>query len=109
MIIHVTRLAILRGCVDTPPRSQPDGPLSTLDYEPKPSCNISRLPHGHMPISCAHTIGYINNPLSEVRIETYVGLSKPKSVNRVAIPTQKYTSILMLPKCILMHPTGILV
>jgi hypothetical protein len=36
MIRHDTRLAILRGCVDTPPSSQPDWALSALSYGLKP-------------------------------------------------------------------------
>jgi hypothetical protein len=41
-IRHDTRLAILRGCVVTPPSSQSDRALSALIYELKLSCNISQ-------------------------------------------------------------------
>jgi hypothetical protein len=42
-------------------------------------------------------------------IETYLDLGTPKNVSSVTIPTQKCTSILMITKCIPIHPTGILV
>jgi hypothetical protein len=58
MIRHDKRLAILRWCVDIPPRSQLDRALSDLKYEPTPSCNLSQFCHGYMPIASAHTTGY---------------------------------------------------
>jgi hypothetical protein len=58
MIKHDTRLAILRGCVDISPRSQPDRALSALNYGLTPNCNIYQSRHGHTPIACAHTMPY---------------------------------------------------
>jgi hypothetical protein len=63
MIIHDTRLEILRGCVDIPPSSWPDRALSALNYGPEPSCNLSRKSHRHKPITCAHTTCYSITPL----------------------------------------------
>jgi hypothetical protein len=66
MIRHDTRLAILRGCVDISPSSQPDRALSTISYGPKPNCNLSQLRHGNMPIACAQATGNSNTYLSQV-------------------------------------------
>jgi hypothetical protein len=66
MIRHGTRLAILRGCVDIPPSSQPDRALSTLTYGLKPICNLSQSCYGRTPIACAHTTGNSNTHLSQV-------------------------------------------
>jgi hypothetical protein len=66
MIRHDTRLAILRGCVDIPPSSQPDRSLSALNYGLTPNCNLSQLPHKRTPIACAHTTGNSNTHLSQV-------------------------------------------
>jgi hypothetical protein len=66
MIRHGTRLAILRGCVDIPPSSQPDRPLSTLTYGLKPICNLSQSCFRHTPIACAHTTGNSYTHLSQV-------------------------------------------
>jgi hypothetical protein len=63
---HDKILAILRGCVDISPSSQPDRALATLKYGPKPSCNLSQSRHRHIPIACTHTTGYSNTPLSQV-------------------------------------------
>jgi hypothetical protein len=60
LIRHETRLAILRGCVDIPPSSQPDRALSALTYGLKPSCNLSQSCYGRTPIACAHTTGNSN-------------------------------------------------
>jgi hypothetical protein len=54
MIRHDTRLAILRGCVDISPSSQPDRALSALNYGLTPICNLYQSHHGHIPIACAH-------------------------------------------------------
>jgi hypothetical protein len=66
MIRHDTRLAIMRGCVDTPPSSQPDRALSALTYGLKPSCNLSQSRYRHTSIACAHTTGDSNAHLSQV-------------------------------------------
>jgi hypothetical protein len=66
MIRHDTRLAILRGCVDISPSSQPDRALSALSYVLKPICNLSQSCYGHTPIACAHTTGNSNTHLSQV-------------------------------------------
>jgi hypothetical protein len=71
MIRHDTILAILRGCVDIPPRSQPDRALSALTYGLKPICNISKSCYGRTPIACAHTTGNSNAHLSQV---SYINL-----------------------------------
>jgi hypothetical protein len=66
MIIHDTRLAILRGCVDITPSSQPNRALSALSYGLKPICNLSQSCYGRTPIACAHTTGNSNTHLSQV-------------------------------------------
>jgi hypothetical protein len=66
MIRHDTRLAILQGCVDISPSSQPDWALSTLRYRLKPNCNLSQPCHGHTPIACAHTTSNSNTHLRQV-------------------------------------------
>jgi hypothetical protein len=66
MIRHDTRLAILRGCVDISPSSQPNQALSTLNYGLTPTCNLSQSHHGHTPIACAHTTGNSYTHLSQV-------------------------------------------
>jgi hypothetical protein len=66
MIRHDTRLAILRGCVDIPPSSQPDRALSALSYWLTPICNLSQSCYGRTPIACAHTNGNSNTHLSQV-------------------------------------------
>jgi hypothetical protein len=66
MIRHDTRLAILRGCVDIPPSSQPNRALSALSYRLKPICNLSQSCYGRTPIACAHTTGNSNTHLSQV-------------------------------------------
>jgi hypothetical protein len=66
MIRHDTILAILRGCVDTPPSSQPDRALSALSYGLKPICNLSQSCYGRTPIACSHTTGNSNTHLSQV-------------------------------------------
>jgi hypothetical protein len=66
MIRHGTRLAILRGCVDITPSSQPDRALSALNYGLTPNCNISQSRYGHTPTTCAHTTGNSNTYLSQV-------------------------------------------
>jgi hypothetical protein len=66
MIRHDTRLAILRGCVDIPPSSQPDRALSALTYGLKPISNLSQSYNGRTPITCAHTTGHSNAHLSHV-------------------------------------------
>jgi hypothetical protein len=66
MIRYDTILAILRGCVDIVPSSQPDRALSALTYGLKPSCNLSQLCYGRTPIACAHTTGNSNDHLSQV-------------------------------------------
>jgi hypothetical protein len=71
MIRHNKRLAILRGCVDISPSSQPDRALSALNYGLTPNCNISQSRHGHTPITCAHTTGNSNTYLSQV---SYINL-----------------------------------
>jgi hypothetical protein len=65
LIIHDTILEILRGCVDILPSSQPERALS-LNYELKPTCNLSQSHHGRTPIACAHTNGNSNTHLSQV-------------------------------------------
>jgi hypothetical protein len=71
MIRHDTRLAILLGCVDIPPSSQPHWALSALTYELKPICNLSQLCNRRTPIACAHTTGNSNARLSQV---SYINL-----------------------------------
>jgi hypothetical protein len=66
MIRHGTRLAILRGCVDISPSSQPDRALSSLNYRLTPNCNLSQTRHGHTPITCTHTNGKSSTYLSQV-------------------------------------------
>jgi hypothetical protein len=66
IIIHETRLAILRGCVVIYTSSQPDRALSVLSYGLTPNCNLSQPHHRHMPITCAHTTGNSNTHLSQV-------------------------------------------
>jgi hypothetical protein len=66
MILYDTRLAILQGCVDIPPSSQPDRALSALTYGLKPISNLSQLGYGCTPIACAHTTGNSNNHMSQV-------------------------------------------
>jgi hypothetical protein len=66
MIRHYTILAILCGCLDIPPSSQPDQGLSALSYRLTPTHNLSQSHHRHIPIACAHTTGYSNAPLSQV-------------------------------------------
>jgi hypothetical protein len=66
MIRHDRRLAILRGCADIPPSSQPDRALSALTYGLTPSCNLSQSHYGRTPIACAHTTGNSNIHLSQV-------------------------------------------
>jgi hypothetical protein len=51
---------------DITPSSQPDRALSTLTYGLKPSCNLSQLCYGCMPIACAHTTGDSNAHMSQV-------------------------------------------
>jgi hypothetical protein len=55
-----------RESIDIHPSSQPDRALSALNDGPKPSCNLSQLHHGRMPIACAYTTGYSITPLSQV-------------------------------------------
>jgi hypothetical protein len=66
MIIHDTRLAILRGCVDTPPISRPNRAPSALQYGPEHSCTISQSHYRHTSIVYAHTTGYSITPLSQM-------------------------------------------
>jgi hypothetical protein len=66
MIRHDTRLAILRGCVDIFPSSQPDRAISALNYKLTPICNLSQSCYGCTPIACAHTNGNSNNHLSQL-------------------------------------------
>jgi hypothetical protein len=66
MVSHDTRLAILRGCADIHPISQPDRALSALTYGLKPSCNLSQSRYGRTPIAYAHTTGDSNAHLSQV-------------------------------------------
>jgi hypothetical protein len=66
MIRHDTRLAILRGCVDIPPSSQPNRALSALTYGLKPICNLSQLCNGRTPVTCAHATGNSNAHRSQV-------------------------------------------
>jgi hypothetical protein len=66
LIRHDTILAILRGCVDIPPRSQPDRALSALNYGLTPTCNLSQSRHERTSVTCAHTTGNINTHLSQV-------------------------------------------
>jgi hypothetical protein len=66
MIRHDIRLAILRGCVDISPISQPDRALSTLNYGLTPNCNLFQSRHGRTPIACTHTNGNSNTHLSQV-------------------------------------------
>jgi hypothetical protein len=66
MVRHDTRLAILRGCADITPSSQPDRALSALTYGLKPSYNLSQSCYGGTPIACAHTTGDSNAYLSQV-------------------------------------------
>jgi hypothetical protein len=109
MIRHDTRLEILQGCVDISPRSQSDWALSALNYGLTPNCNLSQSRHGHTPISCTHTTRNSNTNLSQVSYRNCLDLSTNKDVTNLNIRTHKCTSILMLTKCILMHPTSILV
>jgi hypothetical protein len=66
MIRNDTRLAILRGRVDIPPRSQPDRALSALNYRLTPTCNLLQSRHERTPIACTHTTGNSNTHLSQV-------------------------------------------
>jgi hypothetical protein len=66
MIRHDTRLAILRGCVDIPPRYQPNRALSALNYGLTPTCNLPQSRHERTLIACTHTTGYSNTNLSQV-------------------------------------------
>jgi hypothetical protein len=61
VIIHETRLAIIRGCVEISPSSQPERALSTLSYRLKPNYNLSQSRRGHVPIACAHITGNSTN------------------------------------------------
>jgi hypothetical protein len=72
MIRHDTRLAILRGCIDISPSSQPDRALSALSYGLKPICNLSQLGYGRTPIACAHTTGNSNTHLSQVSYRSLI-------------------------------------
>jgi hypothetical protein len=71
MIRNDTRLAILRGCVNTPPRSHPDRALSALKHGRTPTCNLSQSCNKRTPIACAHTTGNSNTNLSQV---SYINL-----------------------------------
>jgi hypothetical protein len=82
MIINETRLAILRGCVDISPRSQPDRALSTLNYGLTPNCNLSQSRHEHMPIACAHTNGNNNTNLSQVSYRNLLRSHYEQGCNR---------------------------
>jgi hypothetical protein len=66
MIRHDTILAILRGCINISPSSQPDRALSALNYGLTPNCNLFQLHHIHTPIACAHTTVNSNIHLSQV-------------------------------------------
>jgi hypothetical protein len=66
MIRHDTRLAILRGCVDISPSSQPDRALYALNYRLTPNCNLSQSRHVRTPIACAHFTGNSKTHLSQV-------------------------------------------
>jgi hypothetical protein len=82
MIIHDKRLEILRGCVDTPPSSQPDRALSALNYGQTPNCNISQSRHGHTPIACAHTTGNSNTYPSQVSYRNLLGSQYKQGCNQ---------------------------
>jgi hypothetical protein len=90
MIRHDTRLAILRGCVDISPSSQPDRALSALSYVLTPNCNISQSRQGHTPITCAHTNGNINTHLSQV---SYINLIRSQYKQGCNQCEQSYTQV----------------
>jgi hypothetical protein len=56
MIRHDTILAILRGCVDIYPSSQPYRALSSLNYGLTPTCNLSQAHHRHTPSHAPTTL-----------------------------------------------------
>jgi hypothetical protein len=66
MIRNNKRLAILRGCVDIYPSSQPKRALSALNYGLTLNYNLSHSRRGHTPIACAHTNDNSNTYLSQV-------------------------------------------
>jgi hypothetical protein len=90
MIRHDTRLAILRGCVDISPTSQPDRALSALSYGLKPNCNLSQSHHGHMPIACAHTTSNSNTYLSQVSYRNILRSQYKQGCNQCE---QSYTHV----------------
>jgi hypothetical protein len=90
MIIHDIRLAILRGCVDISPSSQPDRALSALNYELTPNYNLSQSHHGRTPIACAHTTGNSNTYLSQ---GSYRNLIRSKYKQGCNLCEHSYTQV----------------
>jgi hypothetical protein len=90
MIIHGIILAILRGCVDISPSSQPDRALSALSYGLKPNYNLSQSCHGHIPIACAHTTGNRNTHISQV---SYINLLRSQYTQGCNQCEHSYTQV----------------
>jgi hypothetical protein len=103
MIIHDTILAILRGCFDISPSSQPDLALSTLSYGLKPSCNLSQSRHRHIPIICAYTTGYSDAPLIQVSHRNLLRSKYTQSCNQ---GNHFYTEVYQHLNAHQMHPNA---
>jgi hypothetical protein len=68
--------------VDIFPSSQPNRALSALNYELKPTCNLSQSRHRRTPIACAHTIGNSNTHLSQVSYRNLLRSQYKKRYNQ---------------------------
>jgi hypothetical protein len=90
MIRHDTRLAVLRGCVDIFPSSQPDQALSALSYGLTSNCNLSQSCQVHIPIACAHTTGNSNTHMSQV---SYINLLRSQYKQECNQCEQSYTQV----------------
>jgi hypothetical protein len=90
MIRNDTRLAILRGCVDISPSSQPDRVLSSLSYGLKSNYNLFQSRHGHTPIACTHTTGNSNTHLSQVLYRNLLRSQYKQGCNQCG---QSYTQV----------------
>jgi hypothetical protein len=100
MIRHDTRLAILRGCVDISPSSQPDRALSALNYGLTPACNLSQSRHGHMSIECAHTTGNSNTNMSQVSYRNLLRSQYKQGCNQCE---HSYTQVYQHPNSHQLH------
>jgi hypothetical protein len=100
MIRHNTRLAILRGCVDIYPSSQPDRALSALSHGLTPNCNPSQSLHGQMPIACAHTTCNSNTHLSQISYRNLLRSRYKQGCNQCE---QSYTQVYQHMNAHLLH------